>query len=131
MPIGNFRDLDVWNVGMDLVLHIYSLASGLPPSERFEMGSQMRRAAVSVPSNVAEGHACGLRRRYRNHVRIAIGSVAELVTCVEIAARLGYITAAVRQQTIADLERMSRLLHGVLRSIRRQLRTDVRRAEDR
>ena len=121
MAITTFRDLDVWQVGMDLVVHIYSMANRLPPDERFGMASQMRRAAVSIPSNVAEGHACTLRRRYRNHVRVALGSVAELATNVEAGLRLGYWDAATAKKLDAEFTRMNKLLNGVLRSIWKQL----------
>jgi four helix bundle protein len=121
MAINSFRDLDAWKVAMELTLHVYEIIGRLPQNERFEMASQMRRNAVSVPSNVAEGHACGVRKRYRNHVRIAIGSVGELVTCIELCGRLGYVDAATTTRLDAELNRTSQLLHGVLRSIRRQL----------
>ena len=121
MAIKTFRDLDVWQVGMDLVVRVYEVAKRLPQDERFGMMSQMRRAAISVPSNVAEGHACKIRRRYRNHVRIALGSVAELSTNVEAGVRLGYWDAATATKLDAEFTRMNQLLNGVLRSIWKQL----------
>jgi len=121
MTITNFRDLDAWKVAMELALRMYEVIDRLPQNERFEMASQMRRAALSVPSNIAEGHACKLRKRYRFHVRVALGSVAELVTCIELGFRLGYWNEATAKQMDGELVRMSKLLHGVLRSIQRQL----------
>ena len=121
MPITTFRDLDAWQVGMDLVVRIYGVIKGLPSHERFEMASQMRRAAMSIPSNVAEGHACKLRRRYRHHVLIALGSVAELATNVEAGRRLGYWDGDTATKLEADFTRMNKLLNGVLRSIWKQL----------
>ena len=121
MAIMTFRDLDVWQVGMDLVVHVYSVVNRLPQEERFGMASQMRRAVVSIPSNVAEGHACTVRRRYRNHVRTALGSVAELATNVEAGLRLGYWDAATAKKLDAEFTRVNKLLHGVLRSIWKQL----------
>ena len=76
----SFRDLDVWKVAMDLVVTTYEVSGRFPRTEQFALTSQMQRAAVSVPSNVAEGHATGPGRRYRNHIRIALGSLAELAT---------------------------------------------------
>lgn len=90
MPMKSFRDLDAWRVAMDLALSVYNLAERLPTTERYEMASQMRRAALSIPSNVAEGSGSTMRGRYRYHVRIPLGSVAELVTCIELGRRLGY-----------------------------------------
>ena len=78
---------------MDLVVTAYELAEKLPRSERFGLGAQIRRAAVSIPSNVAEGHAAGARQRYLNHVRIAAGSLAELDTQIDIATRLAFLSA--------------------------------------
>jgi four helix bundle protein len=121
MTINNFRDLDAWKVAMELALRVYEVIERLPQNERFEMASPMRRAALSVPSNVAEGHACKLRRRYRFHVRVALGSVAELVTCIELGFRLGYWNEATAKRMDGELVRMSQLLNGVLRSIQRQL----------
>ena len=121
MKITNFRDLDAWNVAMELALQIYDAVNHLPAHERYEMSGQMRRAAVSIPSNVAEGHATGLRKRYRHHVRISLGSLAELMTCVELARRLEYLSSEQAHRLQADMERTSQLLHGVLRNIRRQL----------
>lgn len=91
--IQSFRDLDAWKTAMDLVLTTYALVKKLPAAERFELGAQLRRAAISIPSNIAEGHACGPRRRYLNHVRIALGSLAELDTQIEIAGRLQLLSA--------------------------------------
>lgn len=87
----SFRDLDAWNASMDLVIITYDLCSRFPGEEKYELARQMRRAATSVPSNVAEGHAYGPGNRYRNHVRIALGSLGELATELEIAVRLKYV----------------------------------------
>src|SRR3954447_17293151 len=92
-PIRSFRDLRAWNAAMELVLTTYKLAAKLPPAERFALGAQLRRSAVSIPSNIAEGHAGGPRRRYLHHVRIAMGSLAELDTQLEIARRLQFLTS--------------------------------------
>ena len=121
MAITTFKDLDAWQVGMELMLGVYDVVKRLPVEERFGMGTQMRRAAASIPSNVAEGHACKIRRRYRNHVRYALGSVAELTTNIEAGRRLGYWDDATADRIDAEFTRMNKLLNGVLRSIWRQL----------
>ena len=125
MAIRTFKDLDAWQVGMDLILRVYDIVKRLPQDERFGMASQMRRAVVSIPSNVAEGHACRMRRRYRNHVLIALGSLAELATNVEAGLRLGYWDAATATKLDAEFTRMNKLLNGVLRSIWKQLFSEV------
>ena len=87
-----YRDLDVWQAGMDLAIGVYQTTRSLPVEERFGLASQMRRAALSIPSNVAEGHAFRFQQRaYLRHVRIALGSFAELETHLEVVARLRLI----------------------------------------
>src|SRR5262245_30497879 len=121
--IVSYRDLEAWQSGMELLLRIYDLASQLPQVERFELASQMRRAAVSVPSNVAEGQAYGPGRRYLHHVRVALGSVGELDTHIEAIRRIGYQTDKSLQQAVYLSAQTGRLLHGLERSLeRRQLR---------
>ena len=120
MKIRSFRQLDAWNAAVEMACRAYDVAGVLPAIERFELASQIRRAAVSVPSNVAEGHASGLRNRYRHHVRIALGSLAEIETQTEIARRRGYIDHAGTRQLEEQIAKTGQLLHGVLRSLRRQ-----------
>ena len=117
----SFRDLDAWQAGMDLVLGTYELCRRFPADERYELVRQMRRAAVSIPSNIAEGHANGPGLRYRNHVRIALGSLGELATQLEIALRVGYVDREAAAEVAAELTRTRQLLHGLRRSLNRQL----------
>lgn len=122
--IRSFRDLDVWQVSMNVTKAAYEVAKALPESERFELSAQMRRAAVSVPSNVAEGHAHRINpRTYANHVRIALGSLAELETDLELAIRLRFVDPKKISGLFQELERAGQLLHGVLRSQRRRIRS--------
>jgi four helix bundle protein len=116
--IQSFRDLEAWKSAMDLVLTTYALVKKLPATERFELGTQLRRAAVSIPSNIAEGNACGPRRRYLNHLRIAIGSLAELETQLELAARLRLLAASDTVVAKQQLATTARLLYGLVRSLR-------------
>jgi four helix bundle protein len=125
MKIDSFQDLDVWNVAMDTTEKLYRIISMLPATERFELASQMRRAAVSVPSNVAEGHATGLQRRYLYHARVALGSVGELTTCIELCRRFKYISDAEAEKMQKDLARTRQLLHGVLRSLLAKIATQA------
>jgi four helix bundle protein len=117
--IKTFRDLDAWNVAMELVVSAYGVAKLLPTSERFELSSQVRRAAVSIPANVAEGYACR-GRRYLHHVRIALGSHAELDTLLETAQRLQLVPAESVERLRGQLDRSGQLLHGLLRSLERR-----------
>ena len=113
--IQSFRDLDAWQLGMNLAVVIYGVAKDLPQSEQFGLSSQIRRAAVSVPSNVAEGQACGEDGRYIHHLRLAIGSLGELSTQIEIAARLVMLPPALASKAEEHVARTGQVLHGLLR----------------
>jgi four helix bundle protein len=121
--IVSFRDLDAWQASMVLVVSTYRLAATLPHTEEFGLRSQMRRAAVSIPSNIAEGNAGSGRRRYLHHVRLALGSLAELETQIEIARRLGFLKAASPEDITQEMARTGRLLHGLVRSLRMATKT--------
>ena len=90
MGLKNYRELEVWQKGMDLVEAVYRETRGMPEEERFGLTSQMRRAAVSIPANVAEGYGRLHRGDYLHHLSIAKGSLTELETLLAIATRLGY-----------------------------------------
>jgi len=126
--IERYRDLDAWQVAMSLTERIYSAVKSLPPTERFELNPQMRRASVSVPSNIAEGQASGADGVYIRHLRIACGSLGELSTQVEIARRLSLLP----QTQVGELEehvaRTGQVLHGLLRSRLGKRRLKVRSA---
>jgi four helix bundle protein len=118
MTLRTYRELDAWQQGLALVERCYKETKDFPPDERFGLTSQLRRAAVSVPSNVAEG-ACRLTTRaFVNHVGIALGSLAEVETCIEVALRLDYLPAR-QAQTLLELAGVvGRLLNGLVRSLR-------------
>jgi four helix bundle protein len=99
--VKSFQDLRVWQSAMELVPMGYGLVRLLPREEKFVRGDQMRRAAVSVPANIAEGHARKHTKEYLQHLSIARGSLAELLTLVLLAERLGYLTRA----QVAPVER--------------------------
>ena len=87
----NFRKLDTWLDGVELADTIYTLTASFPKSEVYGLASQMQRAAVSVPSNIAEGSGKGSDRDFARFVSISLGSLFELETQIEIAYRRGYI----------------------------------------
>jgi four helix bundle protein len=118
--IASYRDLEAWQSAMELLLVIYDIASRLPQVERFELASQMRRAAVSVPSNVAEGQAYGPSARDLHHVRVALGSLAEVDTHLEAILRVGYLTSQTLAPAFELLQQRGRLLHGLERSLKLQ-----------
>ena len=122
--IRDHRDLEAWRVAMDAVVQTYRLSADLPKPETFGLSSQMRRAAVSVPSNIAEGQVRGGRAAI-NYLNTALGSIAELDTQVEVALRLGYVSS----DRAADLQKLivsaRRLVHGLRRARRRTLAAAV------
>ncbi len=91
MALKSYRDLAVWQKAMDLVIAAYRLTDAFPPEERFGLVGQLRRSAVSVPANIAEGYGRKHRGDYLRHLSIARGSLAELETHVTIGVRLEFI----------------------------------------
>ena len=114
--IQSYRDLDAWCVAMDLMVLAYRAATLLPATERYELSSQIRRASTSVPANIAEGFGFGRDGRYIHHLRIALGSLAELGTHLEATKRLGMLTAAALSETEEQVARTGQVLHGLLRA---------------
>ena len=92
--VSHFRELHVWQRGMDIVETVYRVSAAFPKSELYGLTGQVRRAAVSVPSNIAEGHTRASTKEYLNHVSMAQASLAEVETQLEIASRLGYLASA-------------------------------------
>jgi four helix bundle protein len=117
MPRGGFEDLIVWRKGIDLVKNIYALTRGFPSDERFGLTSQMRRAAVSIPSNLAEGHARHTTKEFVMFVSNAEGSTAELQTQVLIAIELGYCTANETSVIAGQLHEIRKMLNALRREL--------------
>ena len=109
--IRSFRDLRVWQAAMDLVEQIYQLTQRFPKHERYGLASQMQRAAVSVPSNIAEGHTRAHSKEYLHHLSIARGSLAELQTQLEIARRLTYCSAEEIEPLILRADSLGKQLY--------------------
>jgi len=120
-PVKTYRDLEVWQVGMTLVEKIYAATQSFPPDERFGLTAELRRAAVSIPSNVAEGSCRRTTPAFVNHVSIALGSHAEIETCIEVALRLRYVSVRVRDDLMVTADSTGRLLNGLLRSLETRL----------
>jgi four helix bundle protein len=114
--VKSFRDLEVWQKGMDLADAVYLATAEFPRDEVFGLRSQIRRAAVSIPSNIAEGRAIG-GGRFLHHIRIALGSEAELQTQIELAARRAYITPERARGLLDDATEVRRMLHGMLNAL--------------
>src|SRR5579862_1064681 len=113
-----FRDLLVWQQAMALVEAIYAASRHFPRSEDYALASQMRRAAVSVPSNIAEGYGRGTTKDYVGFLMIARASLWELETQVEIARRVGYITEAPEAELRRQIASVGKLLGRLIASVR-------------
>lgn len=117
--VGDHKRLDVWRLAMDLSEHLYRLTETLPSTERFGLTTQIRKAAVSVPSNIAEGAARGSSKELLRFLAIALGSLAELETQLLLAERLGMLQQIdVTHDIIASVRRMLvRLRQSLLRRL--------------
>jgi four helix bundle protein len=116
MQIQSYRDLDAWQLAMSLVEAIYQLTEQFPSREQFGLTAQLRRAAVGIPSHVAEGHQYGTRA-YRHYVVMALGSQAECETQLELAERLKLAPREAITPVREAAARVGRVLHGLVRSL--------------
>ena len=108
---------DLWKTAMDLVVDVYEAARTLPADERFALSIQMKRAANSIPSNIAEGAGRETRREKRRFLLNARGSLSELATQIEICRRLKYVAEAEVQRLEVKTTRVGKLLSGTIRSL--------------
>jgi four helix bundle protein len=118
--IRNFRDLEVWRLGMALAEEVYALTREFPKDELYGLTSQMRRAVVSIPSNIAEGFNRYHQAEYRRFLFVALGSCGELETQVELSARLGYAADAAKADLLDKLDHENRMLRNLVKSISAQ-----------
>jgi four helix bundle protein len=116
MP-NSFRDLVVWQTAMALVAEVYKASDGWPKSEDYALKSQFRRAAVSIPSNIAEGSGRGTNKDFQYFLRIAKGSSRELETQIEIAKMVGYIDSKSSEDLQSRLTSVSKLLNRLIQSL--------------
>ena len=117
MKITNYRDLDVWKLGKKIVLGVYRATEVFPKNEMYGLVAQMRRASVSIPSNVAEGFNRFHNKEYRQLLFIALGSCAELETQVEISYELGYLDLKGRDLMIEQLDHETRMLRNLIKKL--------------
>ncbi|MDP4220849.1 MAG: four helix bundle protein [Bacteroidota bacterium] len=115
--IQTYRDLKAWNEAMDLVEDIYKLTKTLPPEEQYGLKSQIRRCAVSLPSNIAEGHGRKGNKEFMHHLSIAKGSLSELETQLILCVRLEYVSRADLKPVWNRAQTLSKLISGLIRSL--------------
>ena len=119
MSIKSFKDLVAWQRGIQLVVATYEVSRLLPDWERYDLASQMRRAAVSVPSNTAEGHQRGSRRDYSHFLSNSLGSLAELETHFVICEEVGHLSATHLIKARGYADETGRMVRAIQKSLRK------------
>ena len=117
MAVRHYQQLIAWQKAMDLVESVYRVTRSFPREEQYGLTNQIRRAAVSIPSNVAEGQGRGVGKEFCHHLRIGNGSRQELETQLLIAERLEYIDESAVEALLVASGEVGRLLTGLLRSV--------------
>jgi len=116
--ITSYRKLKVWNKAVDLVEECYRLTKNFPKHEMYGLSSQIQRASISIPSNIAEGRQRIHTKEFIQHLSIAHGSLAELETQIEIAIRLNYIEDAEREHFLKSTTEIGKMLTGLKRALK-------------
>jgi four helix bundle protein len=119
--IKSHRDLSVWQLGMEIAEAVYALTSDFPKQEVYGLTSQIRRAAASIPANIAEGNGRDSTKDYLRFLAIAIGSLAEVETFLELAVRLQYSRPSLAGPLLEKIANERRMLRGLQRSLRSKL----------
>ncbi len=119
--VRTYRDLKVWQLGMEICTEVYAISRLFPDEARFGLTSQIRRASASVPANIAEGHARSSTRDYLRYLGISLGSLAELSTFVELAGRMNLANVAVLREIYKMIEEERRMLRGLCKALRARL----------
>ncbi|MCR6643652.1 MAG: four helix bundle protein [Terricaulis sp.] len=118
--IRSHRDLIAWQRAMDLVVRVYDLASQWPKDEIYGLSAQAKRAAVSVPANIAEGYGRAGRASYVHFLKIAHGSLKELETHLDVAFRVGHMSGDALEAVLGDTETVGKLINGLIRKLSEQ-----------
>jgi four helix bundle protein len=113
-----YKDLIAWQKAMDLVAALYDATDAFPKRETYSLTDQMRRAAVSIPSNIAEGQAHFSHREFRHFLRYSRGSLAELETQILIAQRRNYLSDSKAAELLARSSEVGRILSGLVDSLK-------------
>jgi four helix bundle protein len=126
IAVQSFRDLRVWQCGMDLVEQVYRLTRTFPDCELYGLTSQIQRAAVSIPSNIAEGHTREHLKEYLHHLSMAQASLSELETQLEISARLKYLNVEQLDRILEQTVSLGRQLYSLRNALIKNPTPDTR-----
>jgi len=118
MAVKDFRDLKIWNRGIDLVEKIYKITKSFPQEELYCLTSQLRRASISVPSNIAEGFARRSNKEYKQFLYISLGSCAEITTQIIVARKSGYLRERESKQLEQEIDTLSKMTMSLIKKIR-------------
>ncbi len=116
--IKTYRDLDIWKLGMEIVKDVYELTGKFPKQEVYGLTSQMRRSAISIPSNVAEGFRRYHNNEYKQFLYISLGSCGELETQITIAKELGYIKNQTEAGLLESLDHLGRMISSLIKKLK-------------
>ena len=119
--VHSYQDLKVWQLGMSIAKEVYQLTGAFPKHETYGITSQLRRAASSIPANIAEGQGRGTTRDYLRHLAYSLGSVAECETFLLLSEELSYINPSASACVLDMLQEEGRMLRGLQRSLRGKL----------
>ncbi|AUC74817.1 four helix bundle protein [Olleya sp. Bg11-27] len=115
----NFRKLEIWKNGIDIVKQVYKLSHQLPAQEKFGLKSQINRAAVSIPSNIAEGCSRNSEVEFKRFLEIAIGSLFEIETQLIIIVELKLITSEETKDLMTLIQKEGRMINGLINKIKK------------
>ncbi len=121
MEVRSYRDLKVWQLGIEVAKEVYVLTRGFPKHEAYGLSSQLQRAGVSTASNIAEGHAKDSTRDYLRHISITLGSLAELETQLTLAESLGYCTEGETAHLMDECAKEGKMLHRLQSQLKAKL----------
>ena len=115
--IRNFKELDIWKRGVELVKEVYSVTERFPDDELYGLTSQMRRSAISIPSNIAEGFRRKHTKEFKHFLRVSLGSLAELETQIVIAKELFYIEGNVEKDMLELVDHINRMIANLRKKL--------------
>ena len=121
MRLSNYKELSVWQKSFAITLKIYTITDNFPKHELYGLTSQIRRASVSIPSNIAEGYSRNHIKEYLQHLSIAYGSLSELETQLLLAKALKYINEEHAETLFNEIAEIGRMLYGLKNSLKTKL----------
>ena len=123
--VKSYKDLEVWQRSMDLVVEIYRLTEKLPARETYALSDQIRRAAVSIPSNIAEGSGRNTTKEFIQFVYMSLGSACEVETQLLILEKVGYFPHHHLNDTLEEINTIKRMLNGLINALKKKATTNT------